>query len=167
MESNETIGNQNIEEQEQTPESVSVENNEDNEKNSVIQDRLKILNTLTQLIEKLKGESIGEITYLRIKSGLDYLTYEFNSLIEHGLDRELNIDDLSAKEIAGRTKIRKTDSRDITVKDGIDKEIEYICNFIDQIIESKDKVMTADDMIKFIQDQSAVDGIIENYYKKG
>ena len=27
---------------------------------------------------------------------------------KHGLDRELNIDDLSTKEIAGRTKIRKT-----------------------------------------------------------
>ena len=155
----------NIEETQQVQDSLPDEAVE-MEQNKAIYDRLDILYALSELIEKSKNESIDNTTYLRLKAGLDYLEYELNHLLEFGLKRGLVIDDYSARDIANMTKVEKTDGRDIAVKTGIDQEMEYICNFVDYIIDKKNAELTADDMVKFIQNQFEVNGIIEKFFKK-
>lgn len=155
----------NIEETEQLQD-LSPDEIVNKEKNKAIYDRLDILNALSELIERSKDESIDNTTYMRLRAGLDYLEYELNHLLMFSLKRGLVIDDYSARDIANMTKVEKTDSRDIAVKTGIDKEMEYICNFVDYIIEQKDANLSADDMVKFIQNQFEVNGIIEKFFKR-
>ena len=146
----------------------SVENVEpqDDNKDRIIYARLEVLERLLALLDKLRGDSIDDITYIRARAGLDFLVYELKNLIKFDLDRGLDINDLSAKDIADMTVVRKTDTRDIIVKDGIDKEMEYICEFIDRVIETGNKKLDLDEMAEFIHDQAKINEEIENHYRK-
>lgn len=150
------------------PDAEVVENLETqkDKKDRVIYARLEVLEKLLALLDKLRGDGIDDITYIRARAGLDFLIYELRGLTQHNLDRGLNIDDLSAKDIADMTLIRKTDSRDIVVKDGIDKEMEYICEFIDKVIETGNRKLDLEEMAEFIHDQEKINEEIENYYRK-
>ena len=156
----------NLEETVQTNQPSPADETPKNE-NSAINDRLEILQALFELIEASKGESIDEITYLRLKAGIDYLGYELNHLLSFKLKRGLVIDDISARDIANMTKVEQTDKQDIAVKTGIDQEMEYICNFIDHIIENKNNDLKAEDLVQFIQKQFEVNEIIEKIFRKG
>lgn len=156
----------NFEETKQTMQHSPDEETSRNE-NSAINDRLEILQALFELVESANGESIDEITYLRLKAGIDYLIYELNHLLNFRLKRGLVIDDISARDIANMTKVEQTDKRDIAVKTGIDQEMEYICNFIDHIIENKNNDLKAEDLVQFIQKQFEVNEIIEKFFRKG
>ena len=70
----------NFEETKQTMQHSPDEETSRNE-NSAINDRLEILQALFELVESANGESIDEITYLRLKAGIDYLIYELNHLL--------------------------------------------------------------------------------------
>ena len=135
-------------------------------KDRIIYARLEVLQKLLSLVEKLRGDKIDDITYIRVRAGLDFLIFELKGLTQHDLDRGLDIDDLTAKDIADMTLVRKTDTKDIIVKDGIDKEMEYICEFIDKVIETGNRKLDLEEMVEFIQDQSKINEEIENLYRK-
>lgn len=143
----------------------SAENKKHEMYNKLI-DRIDVLKTLQIFIDEVQESStLSEITYLRIKSALDYLIYEFNLMLELGLKRELVIDDNSAKEIADSAKVAPINNSSVVVKKGIDKEIEFIISFVDNIVESPDKMLNSDEMVDFIQKQVIVNKEIEKMFK--
>ena len=129
-------------------------------------DRIDVFKSLLIFVDEVRESSLSETSYLRIKSGLEYLIYEFNQMLDFGLDRPITMDDLSAKEIAEMSKFIPLNGKDVIVKNGIDKEIEYICSFVDDIVESPDKMLNSKEMIRFIQNQTKVNKEIEKLYKK-
>ena len=143
----------------------SAENKKHEMYNKLI-DRIDVLKTLQIFIDEVQESStLSEITYLRIKSALDYLVYEFNLMLELGLKRELVIDDNSAKEIADSAKVAPINNSSVVVKKGIDKEIEFIISFVDNIVESPDKMLNSNEMVDFIQKQIIVNKEIEKMFK--
>lgn len=134
--------------------------------NEKIIKRIDLLISLSIFIDELKGDTIDDKSYYRMKAGLDFLIYEFSHLIDFGLDRQLSIDDLSAKDIAEKTKIKIIEGKDIIIKKGIDIEIEYICNFVDYLIATPAEGIVAEEMISFVNNQSEVNKKIEKLYNK-
>lgn len=127
-----------------------------------------ILNELFLVVETLKQEGdIDNITYLRMRSGIEYLINGLETLFYSKPARKLIIDDIAARDIASMAVVDNVDKNDIKVKDGIRKEIDLISKFVDYVINEKNSKMESEEMMKFIQRQYELNEQIEKYYKKG
>lgn len=127
-----------------------------------------ILNELLLLAETLKeGKDIDDITYLRIRSGVEFLINDLETSLDSKPVRKLIIDDMSVRDIANMAVVSKVDKNDITVKDGIEKEIALICKFVDYVIKQKNSKLESNEMLEFLKKQYELNKQIEKFYKKG
>ncbi len=127
--------------------------------------RIDILSTLSIFVDEIRGESIDEVSYLRIKAGLDFMLYELNHMLDFGLHRPLAIDDISAKNIVDMAKPTTANGTDILIKKGIDVEVDYIYKFVKKLLNSPDKALSAKEMIEFAEGQKDINKKIEKLFR--
>ena len=145
-------------------ENKNIKSTQPNQTRSQLIDRIDVLESLLIFVDEIRGNLIDEITYFRIKSGIDFILYEFKQLLDYRLDRPISMDDESAKTIADMAKISKVDSKDIIIKRGIDLEVEYICSFVDNIVGSPTKILTSKEMVEFVTNQNNINKEIEKLF---
>ena len=102
-----------------------------------------------------------------MNSGIEYLINDLETMLESKPVRKLVIDDISARDIANMSVVNKVDKNDITVKDGIEKEIPLICKFVDFIIKERNRELKSEDMMELLKKQYELNKQIEKFYKKG
>ena len=147
-------------------ENKNIKSTQPNQMRSQLIDRIDVLESLLIFVDEIRGNLIDEITYFRIKSGIDFILYEFKQLLDYRLDRPISMDDESAKTIADMAKISKVDSKDIIIKRGIDLEVEYICSFVDNIVGSPTKILTSKEMVEFVTNQNNINKEIEKLFNR-